>query len=76
MELTAFIDNFANQFEDTEASVFTSETKFHDLDEWGSLLALSIIAMVDDEYGVVVKSDELKNCVTVLDVYNLVNSKK
>ena len=75
MELTAFIENFANQFEDTEASVFTSETKFHDLDEWGSLLALSIIAMVDDEDGVVVKSDELKNCVPVLDVYNRVNSK-
>lgn len=76
MEIKEFIQNFAEQFEDTDASVFTPETVFHDLDEWSSLVGLSIIAMIDDEYDVTIKGDELRAAKTVEDVFNLVNSKK
>jgi len=55
MEIKEFIQNFADQFEDTDASVFTPETVFHDLDEWSSLVGLSLIAMIDDEYDVTIK---------------------
>ncbi len=48
MELKTFIENFAAQFDETDASVFTAETKFHELEEWSSLIALSIIAIVDE----------------------------
>jgi acyl carrier protein len=75
MEIKEFIQNFAEQFEDTDASVFTPETVFHDLDEWSSLVGLSIIAMIDDEYDVTIKGDELRAAVTIEDVYNLVNNK-
>ena len=47
MEIKSFIENFAEQFEDTDASVFTAETKYRDLDEWSSLIAHSILAMAD-----------------------------
>ncbi|MBO4500430.1 MAG: acyl carrier protein [Bacteroidaceae bacterium] len=76
MEIKEFIQNFAEQFEDTDASVFTPDTVFHDLDEWGSLIGLSIIAMIDDEYGVTIKGDELRTAKTVADVFELVKSKK
>lgn len=76
MEIKEFIQNFAEQFDDTDASVFTSETVFHDLDEWNSLVGLSIIAMIDDEYNVIIKGDELRAAKTVEDVFNLVNSKQ
>ena len=76
MEIKEFIQNFAEQFEDTEASVFTPETVFHDLDEWSSLIGLSIIAMIDDEYSVTIKGDELRAAKTVADVFELVKSKK
>lgn len=76
MEIKEFIQNFAEQFEDTDASVFTPETVFHDLDEWSSLIGLSLIAMIDDEYDVTIKGDELRAAKTVEDVFNLVNSKK
>lgn len=76
MEIKEFIQNFAEQFEDTDASVFTSETVFHDLDEWSSLIGLSIIAMIDDEYDVTIKGDELRAAKTVADVFELVKSKK
>ena len=76
MEIKEFIQNFADQFEDTDASVFTPETVFHDLDEWSSLVGLSLIAMIDDEYDVTIKGDELRSAKTINDVFELVKSKK
>ena len=49
MDLNEFVAHFAEQFEETDASVFTPETKYHDLEEWSSLIGLSVIAMVDEE---------------------------
>lgn len=76
MELNEFIENFANQFDETDASEFTAETVFHELEEWSSLIALSLIAMVDEEYDVALKGDDIKSAVTVEDLYNTVKSKK
>lgn len=72
MELQDFVQKFAEQFDETDASVFTPETRFRDLDEWSSLIALSVIAMVDEEYDVTLKGDDIKNSETVEDVYNAV----
>ena len=55
MELNEFVAHFAEQFEETDASVFTPATKYHDLEEWSSLIGLSVIAMVDDEYDVMLR---------------------
>lgn len=75
MELQEFIENFASQFDETEASEFTATTVFRELEEWSSLIALSIIAMVDEEYDVTLKGDDVKNAVTIEDLYNTVKSK-
>ena len=76
MELQEFITNFANQFEETDLSVFTKDTVFKELDEWSSLLALSIIAMVDEEYGVALKGDDIRSANTIEDLFEIVKSKK
>lgn len=76
MELNEFIENFANQFDETDASEFTADTVFHELEEWSSLIALSLIAMVDEEYDVTLKGDDIKSAVTVEDLFNTVKSKK
>ena len=76
MDINTFIDNFASQFDDTPADQIKPETKFRDLDEWSSLIALSIIAMVDEEYEVTLKGDDIKNATTVQDIFNTVQSKK
>ena len=70
-----FIKNFANQWDDTEANVFTPDCIFHDLEEWSSLVGLAILNMISKKYGVKVAPEELKAAVTVEDVYNLVQSK-
>ena len=75
MEIKEFIENFADQFDDTDASEITATTVFKDLDEWSSLTALSIIAMVDEEYDVTLKGDDIRNANTVDDLFNIVASK-
>lgn len=75
MEIEKFIQNFAEQFEDTELSEFKPETVFHELDEYTSLIALSIIAMIDEEYGVTLNANEMSSAVTIEDLYNTVKSK-
>ena len=75
MELKDFIANFANQFDDTDASEIQEDTKFHELDEWGSLVGMSVIAMVKTEYGKTITGKEIRECVTVKDLFDLVSSK-
>ncbi|MBR5989796.1 MAG: acyl carrier protein [Prevotella sp.] len=75
MELKGFIENFAAQFDDTDASEFKSETKFRELDEWSSLIALSIIAMVDEEYDVTLKGDDMRAANTIEELYQIVKGK-
>ena len=70
-----FIENFAAQFEETDAVLFTAETKFREIDEWSSLTALSIIAMVDEEYHTRLTGDDIRASKTIEDVYNCVKSK-
>ncbi len=75
MELKEFIANFAEQFDDTEVSEIQAETEFRELDEWTSLTALSIIAMIDEEYDVQLKADEMRRAQTILELFDLVKSK-
>lgn len=73
--LDEFVQLFAEQFDDTDASEIQSSTEFHKLDEWSSLIGLSIIAMVDEEFEVALKGDDVKTSVTVEDLYNKVIAK-
>lgn len=71
-----FIEKFAEQFDDTALSEFQAETKFKELDEWSSLIALSVIAMVDEEYDVTIKGNDIKSAETIEDLYKIVMEKK
>ena len=73
--LEEFVELFAEQFDDTDASEITASTVFHDLDEWSSLIGLSVVAMVDEEFDVALKGDDVKDSVTVEDLYNRVIAK-
>lgn len=75
MEIKEFIANFAEQFDDTDASVFTPETKFRELEEWSSLIALSVMSMIDDEYDVQLTANEMRNAQTIQDLFNIVSSR-
>lgn len=76
MDLKEFIEYFADQFDDTDASEITAETVFKELDEWSSLIALSVIAMADEEYEVTLKGEDIRTSNTVEDLFNLIKSRK
>ena len=73
--LDEFVALFAEQFDDTDASEIQAETVFKELDEWSSLIALSVIAMVDEEYDVAIKGDDIRNSETIKDLFEIVKNK-
>ena len=75
MEINDFIANFADQFEDTDPEEITAESKFHDFDEWDSLIALAVLNMTEKKYGKKITFDEMKKCDTVTDLFNLIDKK-
>ena len=76
MEIQDFIQNFADQFEDLCINELTVDTVFKCLDEWTSLAALSVIAMIDDEYEVSINGNDIRNLETIGDLFELIKSKK
>lgn len=75
MKIDNFVELIANEFEETAPELFKPETKFKDLEEWDSLVALSIIAIVDEELEIQITGADLKSCNTLSDLFNLVLSK-
>jgi len=75
MELEDFIKKIAAQFDDTDASEFNEDTDFKGLDEWSSLVALSVIALVKTQYGKTITGKEIRSCKTVKDLYNFIESR-
>ncbi|VBB44596.1 putative acyl carrier protein [uncultured Paludibacter sp.] len=76
MDKQEFIKNFGNQFDDTDTSVFTMETRFRELEEWSSLVALAVLNMIAKKYEVKLTPDEMKPTKTIQELYDLVLSKK
>lgn len=75
MELKEFVQMFAEQFDDTAADEFTPTTIFKDLEEWSSLTALSVIAMVDEEMEKRITGADIRLSNTIEDLFNLVKKK-
>ena len=75
MEIKEFISLFADQFDDTDESVFTPDCKFQELEEWGSLTALGIIAFVKTEFDTKISGSEIRSCDTIEDLFNLIKQK-
>ena len=73
--LDEFIQLFAEQFDMTDPSEFKADTEYRELDEWSSLISLSVIAMVDEEFDVALKGKDILNTITIEDLYNTVKSK-
>jgi acyl carrier protein len=76
MDINFFLEQFADQFDETDTNEFTLETDFKNLAEWSSLTALSIIAMVDGNFGVRINGDDMRSARTINDLFQIVSSKK
>lgn len=59
------------EIEDREVSL---QDNFKDYDEWDSLANLSLVAMIDDEFGVVIDNQKFKNMTTLQELYDEVKA--
>lgn len=75
MEIQKFIENFAGALSETEASELSASTEFRDLDEWSSLTAVSIIAMVENEYNTELTNADIHRANTIGDIFDTVKGK-
>ena len=75
MEITEFLANFAEQFEETSAEQITPETEFKSLDEWDSMIAMSVIGVTDALYNVKLTGDDIRKAKTIEDLFLIIKSK-
>jgi acyl carrier protein len=75
MEISAFLQHFADMLDDTDAALISAETIFRNLEEWDSLTALSLIAMADEEYSVKLTGDDIKTAITLKDIFEKIQNK-
>lgn len=74
IEKNQFLQNFADQFDD-EPEGLTLETSFRDIPGWSSIVALSVMAMCDEEYDVILSANEMESANCISDIYNIVVSR-
>lgn len=75
MNIDTFIEKLEVEFDELEQGSLLPETNFRDLDEWSSMHALIIIALIDTDFDVTVTGEDLSQIETVQQLYNLVVSR-
>lgn len=70
-----FIEKFKEAVE-VESAELSVETKFRELEEWNSLAGLSVIAMIDEEYDVIIEGNEFKSLETIGELISAIQAKQ
>lgn len=76
MDINTFIVQVAEQFDDLEGVQIKPDSHFRDLPSWCSIVAISIISMIDEEYGVQLRGDDIRSSQTIQDIFEKVTAKK
>lgn len=72
-KMEKFIELFAEALEREDEIKMTDE--FRNYEEWSSIAYLSVIAFMDDEYGIQIEEAEFKKLRTVQDLYDACTNK-
>ncbi len=76
MDIKNFIENFSSLLTQSDADKLSENTEFKKLPEWGSLIALSVIAMVEDEYDVLLKSTDILSARTLRELFDIISAQQ
>jgi len=74
MNTTTFLEQMQDVL-DIEDRTLSLEDNFRELEEWDSLAYLSTIAMIDDEYGVVIDSKAFRELQTLGDIAKAIEAR-
>ena len=75
MDTKDFIEKFAEAIE-ADAEKLSEDTKFRSLEEWSSLAVLSVIAMLDDEYDILIEGGDFRQLETIKDIIRFIEGHK
>ena len=73
--MTAAMEKFLSLFShivEMDAAELKIDMKLKSLSGWDSIAAVSLLAMIDAEYGIKVTAEDLRQVKTIQDVYKLV----
>jgi len=73
VKIEDLIEKLEEEFEEIEVGSIKPETEFTDFENWGSMHALIIIALIDMEYDVTLTGHDLKKMRTVQDLFGIIN---
>jgi acyl carrier protein len=71
--INEFIEQFMTAVDFQDAVEVKPDTVLLDLPEWDSLAALGVIVMFDIQYGKTIIGDDLKQSITIQDLFNLLS---
>ena len=75
MTINKFFEHFCEELDETDIDEISIKTDFKNIEEWDSLVALSIIAMIDEEFEILITGSDMNSSTTIEDLYNLILSK-
>ena len=75
MNLDEFVSKIEGEIEDLEPGTLTADKDYREIEQWSSMYALILIAMIDTEYGVTLSGEDLKQSKTVRDLFEIVKNK-
>ncbi len=76
IDILDFIKEIETEIEEIESGTLKPETDYRKLETWSSMHALIILAMIDTNHDVTLTGEELRTCITMQNLYDLVKSKK
>ncbi len=56
-----------------EAIKLTSDTKLNEMAQWDSMAKLSLIVLLNDNFGIKVDNNTIKSFIKIADIINFIN---
>lgn len=72
LDLSGFVKSFASQLDITDPLTITPETKFKELEEWSSLLAIDYVAVIEKNFNISLNMYDLIDCESIKDLYDVI----
>lgn len=70
-----FYQLFAETLEIEGEQNLSSTTVFRELEQWDSLAFLSVIAMIDEEFGIIIEGNDFKKLITLGDLISEIENR-
>lgn len=75
MDLQIFLKKFAEEINVAPEEI-SAETRFRALPGWSSLQALMVLSMIDEEFDVLLRSEDFKKSETLGDIFRIIVERK